>query len=66
MSEGNFEGTSKNGDIQEALAEAISAAKSGLTTDFVRWQLEQLFGEDGGFVLVQNVTVRIHAQTASE
>jgi len=66
MSEGKFEGTSKNGDVQEALAEAIAAAKDGLRTDFVRWRLEELTGEDGGFVLVRDVTVRIHAKSPSE
>lgn len=66
MSEGTFEGTSKNGDIQEALAAAIDAAKDGLRTDFVRWRLEELSGEDGGFVLVRDVTVRIHARSPSD
>lgn len=66
MSEGKFEGTSKNGDIQEALAEAIAAAKAGLRTDLVRWRLEELSGEDGGFVLVRDITVRIHAKSPSE
>ena len=65
MSEGTFEGTSKNGDIQEALAEAIAAAKGGLSTDHVKWRLEELSGEDGGFVLVNEVTVKIHAESPS-
>lgn len=66
MSEGTFEGKSKNGDIQEALADAIAAAKTGLITDFVRWRLEQLSGEDGGFIPVRDVIVKIHARGPSE
>ena len=60
-----FEGKSSNGDIQEALAAAIAAAKSGLTTDLVVWQLDEVSGEDGGFVGVRDVTVKIHAQVPS-
>lgn len=66
MSKGTFEGKSKKNDIQEALEEAIAAAKAGLITDFVRWRLEQLSGEDGGIVGVRDLIVRIHARGPSE
>ena len=57
-----FEGKSTNGNIEEALEAAIAAAKGGLHTDLVVWQLEQVSGENGGFVGVRDVTVSIHAQ----
>ena len=66
MSGRKFKGTSKNGDIQEALAIAIAAAKDGLKTDLVRWTLEEVSGEDGGFVLVTDVTVTINARSGSK
>jgi flavin-binding protein dodecin len=66
MSRGKFTGTSKNGDIQEALANAIGAAKDGLKTDLVRWTLDEISGEDGGFVLVRDITVKINARTGSK
>ena len=66
MSEGSFEGRSNNNDIQEALAEATAAAKDGLRSELVRWRLEEVSGEDGGFVEVRDLTVKIHAQSTSE
>jgi hypothetical protein len=65
MSESRFEGASKSGAIQEALANAIIAAKDGLRTDFVTWRLEELSGEDGGFAMVRNIIARIHARSPS-
>jgi hypothetical protein len=60
-----FEGKSTNGNIEDALEAAIAAAKQGLTTDLVVWQLEKVSGENGGFVGVNDVTVSIHAQVPS-
>lgn len=65
MSEGNFEGKSKNGDIQEALDDAIGAAKTGLKSERVSWRLEQVSGEDGGFVPDRDLRVKIHARSGS-
>lgn len=60
-----FEGKSTNNDFQEALEAAIAAAKEGLTTELVVWQLEKVSGENGGFVPVRDLTVSIHAQVPS-
>jgi hypothetical protein len=58
-----FSGTSKNGDFQEALSKAIDLAKRGLgPTDFVRWKLTNMTGENGGFVLQNDLTVTIDAE----
>jgi hypothetical protein len=65
MSETRFEGVSKKGAIQEALANAITAAKDGLRTDFVAWRLEELSGEYGGFAMVRNLTAKIHVRSPS-
>lgn len=64
MAHGKFEGTSKNNDLKEALNNAIATAMKDLKTDFVKWKLEEMFGENGGVVLAEILTVRIHAQTA--
>lgn len=62
MSPKTFNGTSKKGDFHEALHAAIGAAKEGLTTDFVRWRLEKVSGENGGFILQNDLTVTIAAR----
>ena len=59
---GKFQGASDRGDFQEAVANAIAAAKNGLKTDFVRWKLVDVSGQNGGFVLVDEITVTIQAQ----
>lgn len=56
-----FEGTSTNGNIQEALDNAIFNAKETLHTDYVVWEMQKISGEDGGFVLVRNLTLTISA-----
>jgi hypothetical protein len=66
MSRGKFEGTSKSGDLQEALGIAIAAAKGGLKTDLVKWKLEEVSGENGGFVLVTDLTAKISAHTPAK
>jgi len=65
MSERSFEGKSNNNDIEEALAEAIDAAKAGLTSERVQWRLEEVSGVDGGIVPSHELTVKIRARTAS-
>jgi len=66
MGEGSFEGKSDKNDFEEALTEAIAAAKAGLTSERVVWRLEEVSGVDGGFIDVHELTVKIHAQTPSE
>ena len=62
MSAGTFEGVSKNGRLEEALAIAIAAAMKGLKTDLVRWTLKEMSGEDGGSALVHSLKVTIDAR----
>jgi hypothetical protein len=57
-----FEGVSEKGDFYEALADAIQKAKEGLRTDYIRWDLEHIGGEHGGFVIVNKLTVKISAK----
>ena len=59
MSAGTFEGVSKKGQFEEALAIAIAAAMKGLKTDLVRWTLKEMSGEDGGAAPVHNLKVTI-------
>ena len=66
MSEGNFEGKSDKNDIEEALAEAIAAAKAGLRSERVQWRLEEVSGTDGGFIEFHELTVKIYAQSGAE
>lgn len=65
MAKGTFEGKAENGDIQEALADAIGKAKAGLRSEIVKWRLERLSGEDGGIAPHREVIVRIQAQSPS-
>jgi hypothetical protein len=48
--------------LHAALHEAIAAAKEGLHTDLVTWKVLEISGEDGGFALVTNLTVKIQAK----
>jgi hypothetical protein len=66
MSEGSFEGKSDKNDIEEALAEAIAAAKVGLRSERVQWRLEEVSGVDGGFIPSHELTIKIHARIAAE
>ena len=61
MANETYTGTSHRGDFQEAIAEAIQEAKIKLRTDFVRWKLDDVGGENGGFVLKNELTVSIFA-----
>jgi len=61
--EGIFEGTSVHRNFDEALALAIATARQQLPhTDAIHWTLLEIFGDEGGFVGVQDLTVRIHAR----
>ncbi len=59
MKKGTFEGTSTNGSFEEAIAKAIILAKSKLKVDFIIWNLNSLFGANGGLVYSNIVTVSI-------
>lgn len=61
----SFIGTSTNGNFQEALNNAIIIAKETLKTDFIKWKIEELTGEDGGFVTVNILSVKINVQNPS-
>jgi hypothetical protein len=56
-----FVGTSRRGDLNEAIADAIATAKRTIPTDYVEWKLVDVSGKDGGFVLVQEIFVTIEA-----
>jgi hypothetical protein len=57
-----FTGISRRGRLEEALADAITAAKAGIPSDYVEWKLLDVSGKDGGFTLVQEVEVTIEVQ----
>lgn len=57
-----FEGTSNQGDFNEALQKAIAAALEGLSSTLITWRLLEVSGENGGFVGANNLTVTIEAQ----
>ena len=59
----SFTGKSANGNIQEALDDAIENAKQGLPSDFVEWKLESINGQDGGIVQIHELTVTISVKT---
>ncbi|MDX8355658.1 hypothetical protein [Cognatiyoonia sp. IB215182] len=58
----HFIGHSASNDLTEALNDAIAKAKSALTTDYVRWKLDFVNGEAGGFVIAEDLYVGIHAE----
>lgn len=62
--ENKFVGMSDVGDFNEALQLAIQTAKDKLKTDFVKWKIESMFGENGGFVLVNKLNVEISVSIA--
>lgn len=57
-----FEGKSSNGDIHEALENAVMSAKEGLTTDFVEWTLSNISGRYGGYIIARDLTITIKAK----
>jgi flavin-binding protein dodecin len=66
MKQTTFTGTSKTGNFTEALRNAIESAKETLTTDYITWEMEGVSGEDGGFVLVQNLYVKIRVLSTNK
>lgn len=54
-----FEGQSANGDIQEAIENAVELAKSELHTELVEWNLHKIAGQYGGIVGAKYLTVTI-------
>jgi len=54
-----FSGTSKDGDLSEALSAAITAASQALNANYFSWQLESISGSVGGIVNAHDVSVTI-------
>lgn len=63
-----FTGVSNQGNLQEAIENAISVAKTSIQSDYVEWKIGDVTGKDGGFTLVKELTVTIEVTkpTASE
>ena len=61
-----FEGTSKVGNIAEAIAIAVFNAKENMQTDYVEWTLKDLNGKSGGFTQTNEITVSINAKGPGE
>ena len=66
MSVSPFTGSSPNGDFHEALRAAIAAAKEGLSSSYVSWRLTNIFGQNGGVVDQDDLSVTISASTDHE
>ena len=62
MAQDTFTGTSKRGDLSEAIDLAVEEAKSQLHTDSVRWTLLSTTGHYGGFVDQRDLTATISAE----
>jgi hypothetical protein len=58
-----FEGTSNEGDLQEALEKAIDAATNELKQNFVRWKLDEVSGSRGGITGATEITVTIRVES---
>jgi len=56
------EGVSENGDVTEAIEDAVAAAKSKLRSSLVTWRLVEMSGEYGGFVIARHLSVLINAR----
>lgn len=61
MKKGTFEGTSTNGSIDEAIANAIIEAKEKLNSDLIIWNLESVIGINGGMESSNLVTISLKA-----
>jgi len=61
-----FSGTSKKGDVEEALHKAISAAMGSVRHPdaMVEWTLKRIAGKSGGFAGFREVTVTIEANVS--
>lgn len=57
-SQSSFKGTSKSGDVSEAVLNAANNALAANPT-FVRWRLEEISGERGGIIGAKDVTATI-------
>jgi hypothetical protein len=65
METNTFIGASQNGDIAEALQDAIKLAKDGLKSSLITWRVDEISGKSGGFVETNEITVKIIATQAS-
>ena len=61
-----FKGTSKTGDVEEALQKAIAAAERSVRHPdaMVDWTLKSVSGRSGGIAGFRDVTVTIEARVA--
>ena len=61
-----FRGTSKTGDVEEALQKAIAAAERSVRHPdaMVEWTLKSISGRSGGIAGFRDVTVTIVAKVA--
>jgi len=61
-----FAGTSKKGDVEEALKKAISSAMGSVRHPdaMVEWTLKRISGRSGGFAGFREVTVTIDASVS--
>jgi len=55
----HFSGLSSRADLSEAIAIAIKRAKDSMSTDYIEWRLIDIFGKDGGFVVLHEIGVTI-------
>lgn len=56
-----YSGTSKKGNFDEAVQQAIAAAKKALGSELVQWTLVLTEGVNGGIVGQNDLTVEIVA-----
>jgi len=61
MSNNIFQGTSPNGNLTDAINEAVVNAKEALESDYIEWTMEKIKGKNGGFVLLNEITITIKA-----
>jgi hypothetical protein len=61
-----FKGTSRTGDVEEALANAIAAAQRSVRHPdaMVEWTLKSISGRSGGIAGFREVTISIEARVA--
>ncbi len=61
-----FKGTSKSGDVEQALQKAIAAAERSVRHPdaMVEWTLKSVSGRSGGIAGFRDVTVTIEAKVA--
>lgn len=58
----SIKGESTNGNLQEALDNAIEIAKEKLKASYIDWKLETVSGTNGGFVEETKLFVVISAK----